>query len=56
MWVVGSCLAVSGYEVLMYKRMLVILYMVQCLVSALLYSRVGQERAEAKVDPGVSQL
>ena len=41
---------------LMYKRLLVILYMVQSLASALLCSRVGQERAEAKVDPNVSQL
>ena len=53
-WVVGSCLAVSGYQVLMSIRLLVILYMVQNLASALLCSRVGQERAEAKVDPDVS--
>ena len=42
---------------LMYnKRLLVILYMVQSLASALVCSMVGQERAEAKVDPDVSQL
>ena len=55
-WVVGSCLAVSGHEVLMSKRLLVILYMVVSLVSALFCSKVGQERAEAKVDPDVSHL
>ena len=36
---------------LMSKRLFVILYMVESLASALLYSRVGQERVEAKVDP-----
>ena len=41
---------------LMSKRLFVILYMVVSLASALLCSRVGQERAEAKVDPDVSQL
>ena len=41
---------------LMSKRLFVILYMVVSLASALLCSRVGQERAEAKVDPYVSQL
>ena len=41
---------------LMSKILFVILYMVQSLASALLCSRVGQERAEAKVDPDVSQL
>ena len=49
-WVVGSCLALSRLEVLMSKRLLVILYMVESLASAFLCSRVGQERAEAKVD------
>ena len=38
------------------QRLLVILYMVVSLASALFCSRVGQERAEAKVDPDVSQL
>ena len=56
-WVVGSCLAVSGYEVLIgIDVYMVILYSVQSLASALLWSRVGQERAEAKVHPDVSQL
>ena len=41
---------------LMSKRLFVILYMVVSLASALLCSSVGQERAEAKVDPDVSQL
>jgi len=40
----------------MSKRLFVILYMVQSLASVLLWFRVGQERAEAKVDPDVSQL
>ena len=39
---------------LMSKRLFVILYIVVSLASALLCSRVGQERAEAKVDPNVS--
>ena len=38
---------------LMSKRVFVILYMVQSLDSALLCSRGGQERADAKVDPDV---
>ena len=41
---------------LMSKRLFVIFYMVENLASALLCSRVGQERAEAKVDADVSQL
>ena len=41
---------------LMSKRLFVILYMVVSLASALLCSRVGQERAEAKVDPDVFQI
>ena len=56
---VGSCLAVSGMRYwlgLMSKRLFVILYMVVSLPSALLCSRVGQKRAEAKVDPDVSQV
>ena len=46
-WVVGSCLAVSGHEVLpcwlglMSKRLFVILYMVESLASAVLCSRRG---------------
>ena len=36
---------------LMSKRLFVILYMVESLASALLCSRVGQDRAEAKADP-----
>ena len=35
-WVVGSCLALSRLEVLMSKRLLVILYMVESLASAFL--------------------
>ena len=41
---------------LMYKRLFVILYVVMNLASALLCSRVDQERAEAKVDTNISQL
>ena len=41
---------------LMSKRLFVILYMVVSLGSAFLCSSVGQERAEAKVDPDVYQL
>ena len=53
---VWLCLGMRYWLRLMSKRLLVILYMVQSLASALLCSRVGQERAEAKVDPDVSQL
>ena len=56
LWVVGSCLAVSGLEILMSKILFVSLYMVESLASAFLCFRVGQEREEAKVDPDVSQL
>ena len=58
-WVVGTCLAVSGHEVLVgidvQEIVCYFLYMVVSLASVLC-SRVGQERAEAKVDPDVSQL
>ena len=40
----------------MSKRLFVILYMVVSLASALLCSKVGQERAEVNVDPDVSQV
>ena len=41
---------------LMSKRLLVILYMVVSLASALLCSRVVQERAEVKEGSDVSQM
>ena len=54
--VVWLCLGMRYCLGLMSKILFVILCMVQSLASALLCSRVGQERAEAKVDPDVSQL
>ena len=53
---VWLCLGLRYWLGLMSKRLLDILYMVVSLASALLCSRVGQERAEAKVDPDVSEL
>ena len=50
------CPSMRYWLVLMSKRLFVILYMVVSLASALLCSRVGQQRAEAKVDPYVFQL
>ena len=50
MWVVGSCLALSGLEVLfgIYVTVFVISCLMTNLTSALLCSRVGQERAKVK--------
>ena len=51
---VWLCPGIRYWLGLMSKRLFVILYMVESLASALLCSSVGQERAEANVDPGVS--
>ena len=59
MWLdlVWLCPGMRYWLGLMYKRLFVILYISKVsLASALLCSNVGQDRAEAKEDPDVSQL